>query len=307
MRVLRIRAIGFTLVELLVVIGIIAVLIAILLPALQRAKAQANDVSCQSNLKQIALAARLYAQENQDRVPLAWTDYNAFTTDAATRSHYRTNWHHRLLPYMGYRHDVIESIKANSTTADNKYNKLRWQGLFLCPSLGREATNPSYAMNGCIGASRWSAHVAWAPNPGKAPPNWRLSKVQNPANVFLYGDQNNGNNDYLQSSDSYTFTNWVVADAVTGQPVWTNGDTRDNYQTPSGSPVFPQTGYTLAAGPGFRHAKNLRANYAMVDGHVEALDVHQTRFQTSGGNKLIPPPGAKQVYRWWSPGYPAGY
>jgi prepilin-type N-terminal cleavage/methylation domain-containing protein/prepilin-type processing-associated H-X9-DG protein len=59
---------AFTLIELLVVITIIAILMAILMPALQRAREQGQRASCLSNLKQLALAWILYADENDDRV-----------------------------------------------------------------------------------------------------------------------------------------------------------------------------------------------------------------------------------------------
>jgi prepilin-type N-terminal cleavage/methylation domain-containing protein/prepilin-type processing-associated H-X9-DG protein len=83
---------GFTLIELLVVVAIIALLMGILMPALGKAKKQARGTTCLSGLKQIGVAAVLYAQDNDLYIPRGSTGSTAI-------------WFMQYLPYVGQRHN----------------------------------------------------------------------------------------------------------------------------------------------------------------------------------------------------------
>ena len=83
------RRCGFTLVELLVVIGIIAVLVAILLPVLGKARAQANRAVCLSNIRQLGTAILLYCNDNDGYFPTC-----AFWDNGVTYIPYPEDWIH---------------------------------------------------------------------------------------------------------------------------------------------------------------------------------------------------------------------
>jgi prepilin-type N-terminal cleavage/methylation domain-containing protein len=116
------RRTGFTLVELLVVIGIIAMLLAILLPALQRAKAAAYAVQCQSNLSQLMKAFIMFAQDHKNSLP-------GNKHDTANPDKDKTDWLGGDTPYPST--DRYKYCPQNGTV----YKYVRSPKVYLCPSV----------------------------------------------------------------------------------------------------------------------------------------------------------------------------
>lgn len=112
---------GFTLIELLVVIAIIALLMAILMPALQRAKKQAQNVKCLSNMRQIGLGANFYAEDYELMVPRG----KAGGTGGA--------WFQLFMPFLAQK-----PINNDYRTVD----------IYRCPSYPDKDQTVCYVVNG---------------------------------------------------------------------------------------------------------------------------------------------------------------
>jgi prepilin-type N-terminal cleavage/methylation domain-containing protein/prepilin-type processing-associated H-X9-DG protein len=261
---MRTKSRGFTLVELLVVIGIIALLISILLPALSKARKQANVVKCSSNLKQIALTFILYAGDNKGTIvnPVEYDQSFNPTT---------VFWHQKLSYYMNKRsargsnptqselsgviRGCTEFEKAFNTSGTESTDKIGYgmarrlrtplsRTRYHMPVFSTTVANNPGGINGPVGSD------LSAPGAGLTyiAPSWKITSLKPSSMRIVFGDSWNT---FLDPPTA----GWdLTSSAINAQ----SGD------------VGRHSGgvYAVVTDPGYRKAK---ANYAFVDGHVETL------------------------------------
>lgn len=147
------RVKGFTLVELLVVIAIIAILAALLLPALGKAKLKAQGIACMSNHRQLSMAWRIYSEDNNDRLLYAsesrdpdklWTTNYAWVTDTLDFNPANpSNWDpdftikkSPMWPYCGNNLGIWKCPADKSTVLVNGVRKPRVRSMSMNLFLG---------------------------------------------------------------------------------------------------------------------------------------------------------------------------
>ena len=196
----RSRALGaFTLIELLVVTAIIAILAALILPALARSKTAAQRIKCVSNLHQLGLATHLYWDDNGG---------NCFRYGGAPTNGGQLYW-------FGWIGSGAEGQRAFDATQGALHPYLQGRGVELCPALDYSISLLKLKANGATYGYGYNFYLS--ANPPKRPTN--TSRIPQPAGLALLADAAQVNTWQAPASASNPLLEeWYYVDNSVTQP-----------------------------------------------------------------------------------------